>query len=59
MYPKIEKDPGILWTETKFKKKVAINGSRVIAKAGIIGSVNSFEIIVKLISIPTVRMTAI
>ena len=33
----------MLWTETKFRKKVAKKGYSVIAKAGIIGSEKNLD----------------
>lgn len=39
-YPTIVKFPGNFWTPEKSKIKVAMNGYKVIAKAGIIGSGN-------------------
>ncbi len=59
IYPYIENDPGIVWTDTKFKKNVAKNGYKVIANAGIIGSENNFDINVKLKYVPKDNITAI
>lgn len=52
----MENDPGIFWTPTKLIKNVAKIGYNVIAKAGIIGSENNLDIIVKVIKVPKLRM---
>lgn len=58
MYPYIENDPGMLWTDTRFRKNVAKKGSSVIARAGMIGSENSLEMRVKLKYVPKLKITA-
>jgi hypothetical protein len=52
MYPNIENDPGIVCTPATFKNRVENIGSKVITKAGIIGSEKSFEIKANEMNVP-------
>lgn len=55
----MEKDPGIFCTSTKLRKNVAKNGSKVIAKAGIMGFAKIFEIKRNDTNVPKLKITAI